>query len=181
METSKKWYDNNVLVNVLLFVLYPVDLFALWKSKTIAKWWKFGGTAVILVLIAASTNNKQPSQIQTSTQEVKTEEFAQGNPIKVTKAEYGKKWPFTINEGYIDCIGYQEVVFKTNQGIYALNETAKDTKDWKGDKLWKDIDEIWAIDEVRTKDSMKSGLSREKAITRIPMPDFIGQGLKLCK
>lgn len=102
-------------------------------------------------------------------------------PGKVTRTQYGDKWPFTVEEGYIDCVEYKGVVFRTSQGVYALNGQAKSMRDSKGERLFKDDMEIRAIDEKQTKDLMAAGLPREKATVYIMMPDFIAHGLKMCE
>ena len=48
---ERRWYDNAVLANVLLFLFFPVGLYALWKSRSIATWWKVGGTVLIAFII----------------------------------------------------------------------------------------------------------------------------------
>ena len=51
-QSKKKWYDNNVLTNVLLILYFPVGLYALWKSNTTAKWWKTTATAIIIIALS---------------------------------------------------------------------------------------------------------------------------------
>jgi len=50
-KKSSKWYDNAVLTNVLLILFFPVGLYALWKSNTIAKWWKVTATVIIALIV----------------------------------------------------------------------------------------------------------------------------------
>ncbi|MEM8564937.1 MAG: hypothetical protein AAGF85_00655 [Bacteroidota bacterium] len=58
-DYEKKWYDNAFLVHVLIFFIFPVGLYALWKSRTIATWWKviaslFVASCVYFVIISDS-------------------------------------------------------------------------------------------------------------------------------
>ncbi len=52
----KKWYDKTSIVILLCIFLFPVGLYALWKSNVIEKKWKIIDTIIIstLVIIAAS-------------------------------------------------------------------------------------------------------------------------------
>ncbi len=47
---------------------------------------------------------------------------------KVTKAEFGEAWPFTVDEGYVDCVGYKEVILRVDDKDYSLNGQANGTK-----------------------------------------------------
>lgn len=69
---------------------------------------------------------------------------------KITRAEYGDKWPFTVDEGILSCrdtgvtVGTTrmvEVTFTANGVTYALNGTAK------GNASYADVDSIWANDD----------------------------------
>ena len=57
---QKKWYDYTILTNMLLIVFFPVGLYALWKSKAIANWWKIMATIliVLIVIINLGTNEE---------------------------------------------------------------------------------------------------------------------------
>ncbi|MCE5322356.1 YebY family protein [bacterium] len=68
---------------------------------------------------------------------------------KITQAEYGDKWPFTVNEGTLSCretgrvVGTTkmvEVTFTANGITYALNGTAKQNNSYAN------VDSIWAKD-----------------------------------
>lgn len=50
MEYQKKWYDNKLLVYLLLLILFPLGLYALWKSRTINKWLKVSLSLIIITL-----------------------------------------------------------------------------------------------------------------------------------
>jgi|SRR5690625_416671 len=48
---SSKWYDNKIIVVLSCFLLFPVGLYALWKSNTISRGWKIGGTVIMAILL----------------------------------------------------------------------------------------------------------------------------------
>lgn len=60
-KMEKKWYDNKFITNLLLFIFFPVGLYALWKSRTIAKWWKITATVIIGLIIIINSGDDQPS------------------------------------------------------------------------------------------------------------------------
>jgi len=57
-EKKAKWYDNKWAVHVLLVLFFPVGIYALWKSNTIAKWWKIGGTVLIALIVISNIAGK---------------------------------------------------------------------------------------------------------------------------
>jgi hypothetical protein len=67
MTQSKKWYNNNVLTNLLLLIFFPVGLYALWKSDTIANWWKITAILIITVLIIANMSNGNKNLSESTT------------------------------------------------------------------------------------------------------------------
>ncbi|MES2730151.1 MAG: DUF2511 domain-containing protein [Bacteroidota bacterium] len=81
--------------------------------------------------------------------------------IKVTKSEYGTKWPFTVDEGYIDCVDNQEVVFRTGRKVYSLSGATEDAQKYLN------IEYIWK------EDPQVKG-------TKILLYPFIEKGLKIC-
>lgn len=54
---TKKWYDNKFVVHLLLVIFFPVGLYALWKTDTIAKWWKITATVLIGFIVIANIGN----------------------------------------------------------------------------------------------------------------------------
>ena len=82
--------------------------------------------------------------------------------VKVTKAEYGEKWPFTVDEGYLDCLGNHEVIFKVGRRQYALSGEAGATQKYL------EVDLIWKEDP-----KMKG--------TKMLIAPIIERGEKLCK
>lgn len=53
-QLDKKWYDNKFITHLLLVIFFPVGLYALWKSRTIAKWWKITATVLIGLIVIAN-------------------------------------------------------------------------------------------------------------------------------
>lgn len=51
--TTAPWYDTTWLVILLCIFVFPVGLYALWKSEKLAKGWKIAGTSLIAVFIVA--------------------------------------------------------------------------------------------------------------------------------
>jgi hypothetical protein len=58
---NKNWYDNKVLVHILLIIFFPVGLYTLWKTDIIAKWWKITATGIIALTIIANAANRKGS------------------------------------------------------------------------------------------------------------------------
>lgn len=83
--------------------------------------------------------------------------------VKLTKADFGERWPLTIDEGIIDCVN-QSVIFKTNKNTYAVNGTAKNRNEYS------DIMEIWKVDT-----------SYHDPNVRMDISPLLDAGLKLCK
>jgi hypothetical protein len=50
----------------------------------------------------------------------------------VTRAEFGERWPFTVESGVLDCIGVGEAVFRVGNVTYAINGTARSWADRHG-------------------------------------------------
>lgn len=90
---------------------------------------------------------------------------------KITKQEYGEKWPLTVNEGYISCHN-SAIVFECNDKLYPVNGTAKSRYDTNS--KYNDISEIWAYDDELNR---LDGIQKyKKDITPI-----IEAGLKICE
>ena len=59
---------------------------------------------------------------------------------KVSAADYGDDWPFTVSEGYIDCKKEMALTFESGGVVYALNGVASAWLDAE------DLDSIWLPD-----------------------------------
>ena len=55
---------------------------------------------------------------------------------RVTAAELGDRWPLTVREGEVDCIG-KAAVFRSGQKAYALNGAAKSRGYLPIEPIWK--------------------------------------------
>ena len=83
---------------------------------------------------------------------------------KIKQSEFGKSWPFTVNEGVLACEGsngFGEVTFSAKGVTYAINGLAR------GTKKYQDFSKIW-------KSTGTSGL-------KVDIGPIIEMGLKLCK
>jgi hypothetical protein len=110
-------------------------------------------------------SNSQPSQNSNSQGRSSESSTRSPSEVKITKQEFGTKWPLTVDEGVLACKGrggVGEVVFTTNGKTYAVNGIAK------GTKKYIPIDEIWA------NNPSVSGLKKD-------IGPIIERGLKLCQ
>jgi tellurite resistance protein TerA len=66
--TSNSWYDNKVVVIILLFLFFPVGLYAMWKNKKFSDKtkWIVSGFFSILVLISVFSKEKQTTSMSSS-------------------------------------------------------------------------------------------------------------------
>ena len=85
---------------------------------------------VVLVLLAACASQPTPTPIPSGR--------------LVTRAELGEHWPFTVESGYVDCVGTSEAVFRVGDVTYAINGTARSWADRRGyvdivdSPIWRD-------------------------------------------
>ncbi|RKZ42827.1 MAG: hypothetical protein DRQ49_00165 [Gammaproteobacteria bacterium] len=88
--------------------------------------------------------------------------------LLITRDKYGDKWPFIVNQGYLECLPPGIVTFRLNDKIYAVNGLASS-------RGYLDIDEIWREDPIHEKLPHDSEM-----ITKVDMGLIIHEGLKLC-
>jgi hypothetical protein len=104
------------------------------------RYWASISLAVLMLYLTGCSDS--PSTSSTAGGEVSD---LPENTVKVTRQDFGDKWPFTVNEGELGCkqtdIG-QALLFKTGGVSYAINGTAL-TK-----RMGVDIHEgnVWAAD-----------------------------------
>ncbi len=80
---------------------------------------------------------------------------------KITQAEYGDQWPFTVSEGQLLCNAPNYVYFKANGQEYAINGAAKQIGAFRPtEEIWRDNPEIPG--------------------TKINIGPIISRGLELC-
>ena len=58
MSSTKKWYDNKIIVIILLIFIFPVGIFALWKGSCFGKNWKIILTSILALLLIISFAQK---------------------------------------------------------------------------------------------------------------------------
>lgn len=63
-----------------------------------------------------------------------------GSSVWITKAQYGKRWPFKVTGGLLSCVSGSAVTFRARGTTYAVNGTARM---WK---LGREIRPIWRDD-----------------------------------
>lgn len=79
--TEKKWFDNRFLTHLLLIFIFPIGLYALWKSRTIAKWWKVSATMIIAIIYIpslgseSSTSNEIVSDTKLNSEQVELTQY----------------------------------------------------------------------------------------------------------
>ena len=86
--------------------------------------------------------------------------------VKITRSEYGEAWPFTIDEGYLDCERGSAVVFRSEGTTYGMNGP--------GIQTHQPIDPIWRDDPRVAGDPRLRGL-------KVNVGDLIDRGLELCE
>jgi hypothetical protein len=65
---------------------------------------------------------------------------------KISKEQFGDKWPLTVDAGTVVCVDGASVIFVAdNRSKYAVNGTAKSKKRMQ-ENGWLDIGEIWKKD-----------------------------------
>jgi hypothetical protein len=84
-----------------------------------------------------------------------------GSSVSVSKADFGKDWPLTVDSGTLHCEGAGTVTFASGGTTYAVNGFAI------GEHKYADIQAIWAKDP--------SGM-----VPRKDIGPLIQHGLKLC-
>jgi hypothetical protein len=71
---EKPWYEKTGLVILLCFLFFPVGLYALWKNSTISKFWKFGITGLIAIIIIANCgDDKKNDKVKPESENSKNE------------------------------------------------------------------------------------------------------------
>lgn len=90
MENNQKdkWYDNKLAVFLFCIFFFPVGLYALWKSNTISKGWKIGGTTIICIFALSALAGESPqSANDTSSYTSKSDSYASSSYIAEPEAD----------------------------------------------------------------------------------------------
>jgi hypothetical protein len=83
---------------------------------------------------------------------------------RVSDSDFGDEWPFTVDNGTVECLGDPYVIiFRSNGRTYALNDAARATEQYE------DISVI-----VRTDDNYPGGQ------VKMDLSIIEFEGLKLC-
>jgi hypothetical protein len=61
-----------------------------------------------------------------------------GGGVQVSRSDFGKDWPLTVESGTLNCEGAGAVTFTADGTTYAVNGLAS------GMDEWPEIDSIWA-------------------------------------
>jgi len=83
-QIDKKWYDNKFITHLLLVIFFPVGLYALWKSRTIAKWWKITATVIIGLIVIANLGDNESSNSSSSSSVAKEKDKPK---VELTQAQ----------------------------------------------------------------------------------------------
>lgn len=114
----------------------------------------------------------------------------QAQSTTISKEQFGKKWPLTVDKGIVKClqIGNGAVVFESGGKTYAVNGTAKGFANKHG---FHPIEEIWLTDPEFQKMAKEIAESEKKPIEEVikamgtpPKLDIspvLNAGVKLCK
>lgn len=94
---------------------------------------------------------------------------------RITRSEHGESWPFTVEEGYLDCLRGFDVVFRSGGTTYALNGAAQHSG-------YEPIDPIWRSDPIMVAEYRELGVE-DSVLQRLKVniSPFIKRGLDLCE
>ena len=139
-QEQKKWYDNKVLTNCLLIIFFPIGLYALWKSNTIAKWWKITATIIIgLIVIANIGDDGTKNDVNSSNITVEQEKIKDTVPAEyksaVNKAtSYANTMHMSKRGVYDQLVSEYGEKFSTEAAQYAVDNV---NADWNANALAK--------------------------------------------
>ena len=99
-KNDKKWYDNKFITHLLLIILFPVGLYSLWKSRTIAKWWKITATVLVSLVVLSNLGDGESSNsngLSATEKEEPKIELTEAQKDSVAKIEYENRKSQTIS------------------------------------------------------------------------------------
>jgi hypothetical protein len=97
-------------------------------------------TALLGLIIASGTLSACQSSSETATTPSAREATTAPSIIPVSKAEFGKQWPVSVEQGELECIDGYDAVLHSGGVTYALNGNARQKAE-KG--IYHDVEEIW--------------------------------------
>ena len=130
-QYKKKWYDNKFITHLLLVLFFPIGLYALWNSRTIAKWWKITASVLIGLIVIANLGDDKTSNDNSTTEKtivqkkskIQLTQAQKDSIVKVEKVELYKQRKS------------QTVSAKNLYYTYQENEVSADN-DFKGKKFY---------------------------------------------
>jgi len=122
---------------------------------------------ILKLIDKAKLKRKQADQRKLMFYKKKLIDLRRQPALLITRDKYGDKWPFIVNQGYLECLPPGIVTFRLNDKIYAVNGLASS-------RGYLDIDEIWREDPIHEKLPHDSEM-----ITKVDMGLIIHEGLKL--
>lgn len=114
----------------------------------------------------------------------------QTQSVTITKEQFGKKWPLSVDKGNVKClpIGNGAVVFEAGDKTYAVNGTAKG---FANKHEFYPIEDIWLTDPQFQQMAEEIAKSEKKPIeevikamgtpSRLDITPVLDTGEKLCK
>ena len=131
----------------------------------------FGAVAIIgLAGCSSSSDDSDASASPTA-----SASFDQSAAMTVNAGEFGKQWPFTVDEGTIHCKG-KAAWFRHGGKNYPLNDVANSEASSGAAKVENPQS---SLDPILTTPGPKDPLTGEKAATADPYP-IVQQGENMC-
>ncbi len=170
---QNNWYDKTWLVIILCIFIFPIGLYALWRSSAYSKGWKLGGTIFVALLVLGAVNNKNDRTLQTSdTPNNKTKDNTE--QPKATEKKADKKIPgLTPVDVYLNL---EKQDFETDK-----NFSSDYGNSWDCKKSYAGIDytvNIYSSDNVTTVErvratAMLNGQASKTIIATKPFIEYI--------
>ncbi|ASK18374.1 DUF2511 domain-containing protein [Halomonas sp. N3-2A] len=117
------------------------------------------GLLLFLVVFGFVAYMVNPEAMQANQQEVKNSEDEILAGELVTKDEFGENWPFTVDEGRIECREAGALVFVRGEFEYQLNGTASQLGYTSINSIWR-----WNPDIPGTRISITPIIQRAQAL-----------------
>lgn len=131
--TEKKWYDNTSTVILLCIFIFPIGLYGLWKNQSIAKGWKIGVTAfVVLILFSVISGKNKSANSNTNSQNSEAQKYAtyqkmlSSNPFQASAEKLKERdsalAKMKANDMYIKLVNEKSVDIKYIPILQVLGE-----------------------------------------------------------
>lgn len=126
---QKKWYDNKLVVYLLLVIFFPVGLYALWKNNSFSKGIKIGLTTIVMILVILIGSSDEDKQKNESSPVLDTQ--VEETPTKLVD----EKQVVTFQEYFLE----QKAELYNSDYLNAKNDAAKLLFQKKTEKLTKQL------------------------------------------